>query len=116
MADKGRTLTDMAEWQALEAHYREIRDVHLRDLFRDDPERGRTMSMEAAGLYLDYAKNRITRETLEKLTALARACGLREAVDDMFAGRKINRTEDRAVLHIALRNRSNRPLEPSDSG
>jgi glucose-6-phosphate isomerase len=103
-------LTGTAEWLALADHYRTIKDVHLRALFGRDLQRGRTMTLEAAGLYLDYSKNRITAETLQALMALARASGLRRAIDDMFAGRKINGTEDRAVLHIALRNRGNTPI------
>lgn len=103
-------VTEMAEWKTLEKHYVEIKDFHLRSLFEDDPDRGRRLSLEAAGLYLDYSKNRVTDRTLEKLMALARACNLREAMDAMFSGKPINETENRPVLHIALRNRSGSPI------
>ena len=92
-----------AAWQALEAHHAKIRGVHLRELFAADPRRGERLALEAAGLYLDYSKNRITDETLALLVALARECGLRERIDAMFAGERINVTENRAVLHVALR-------------
>jgi glucose-6-phosphate isomerase len=90
-------------WAALERHHRELADVHLRDLFARDPGRGERLVAEAAGLTLDYSKNRITDETLELLLALAGAAGLRERIDAMFAGEHINVTEDRAVGHVALR-------------
>jgi glucose-6-phosphate isomerase len=96
-------LKQRAAWQALEAHHAKIRGVHLRDLFAADPRRGERLALEAAGLYLDYSKNRVSDETLELLVALARECGLRERIDAMFAGAKINVTENRAVLHVALR-------------
>jgi glucose-6-phosphate isomerase len=96
-------LTTRPAWQALEAHYRTIRGLHLRTLFADDAARGERLTAEAAGLYLDYSKNRVTRETLTLLGRLAVECGVREHIDAMFRGDKINRTEDRAVLHVALR-------------
>ncbi len=77
--------------------------MHLRDLFAQDAARGRKLSLDAAGVYLDYSKNRITEETVGLLVALAKACGLRERIDAMFAGEKINVSENRAVLHVALR-------------
>ena len=80
-----------------------MRQVHLRQLFADDPRRGERLAVEAAGLYLDYSKNRITDETLRLLLQLAQECGLRERIDAMFRGEKINVTEQRAVLHTALR-------------
>ncbi len=92
-----------AEWEALEAHHRAIRDVHLRDLFARQADRGERFVAEGAGVYLDYSKNRITEETLELLLALARARGVEARRDAMFAGEHINVTEDRAVLHTALR-------------
>jgi glucose-6-phosphate isomerase len=92
-----------ASWHALEAHHAKVRDVHLRDLFAADPRRGERLTAEGAGLYLDYSKNRVSDETLGLLFALARECGLRERIDAMFAGEKINATEHRAVLHVALR-------------
>ena len=90
-------------WQALAAHYEQVSKLSLRDLFAGDPKRGETMSLETAGLYFDYSKNRITAETLELLLQLAAESGLRERIDAMFRGDKINVTEKRAVLHTALR-------------
>jgi len=95
--------TKLAAWQALDAHHKTIRPLHLRTLFADDPGRGERMVAEAAGIYLDYSKNRITDETLKLLVALAEECGLRARIDAMFRGEKINVTENRAVLHVALR-------------
>jgi glucose-6-phosphate isomerase len=91
------------EWTALAAHYEQLKSIHLRELFADDPRRSERMTVTAADLFLDYSKHRITDETLERLTALAGACGLRERIDAMFGGEKINVTENRAVLHVALR-------------
>ncbi|MBE3560126.1 MAG: glucose-6-phosphate isomerase [Ktedonobacteraceae bacterium] len=96
-------LRQQPAWRALEEHYRHIRDRHLRDLFAEDPARGERFALEAAGIYLDYSKNRITDETLRLLLELANAVGLRERIDAMFRGDKINVTEQRAVLHVALR-------------
>jgi len=96
-------LTQRPAWKALEAHYQQIRDVHLRQLFAEDPQRGERLTAEAAGIYLDYSKNRITDETIRLLVHLARECGLRERIEAMFRGEKINVTEQRAVLHVALR-------------
>jgi glucose-6-phosphate isomerase len=90
-------------WKALKAHYQEVRRMHLRKLFADDPKRGEHMCAEATGLYLDYSKNRMTGETLKLLVQLAEESGLRERIDAMFRGEKINVTENRAVLHVALR-------------
>ncbi len=90
-------------WKGLRAHYKEVRDVHLRDLFADDPKRGERLTAEAAGLFLDYSKNRVTSETLDLLIRLAEESGLRDRIDAMFRGEKINVTENRAVLHTALR-------------
>jgi glucose-6-phosphate isomerase len=90
-------------WRELGSHYKEIREVHLRQLFADDPKRGTRLTVEALGLYLDYSKNRITDETLKLLIKLAEESQLRERIDAMFRGEKINVTEKRAVLHIALR-------------
>ena len=92
-----------AAWSALQAHYAAIRETHLRELFAADPERGERFTAEAAGVFLDYSKNRITAETLNLLLALAEASGLRARIDAMFAGEKINVSENRAVLHVALR-------------
>ncbi|MFZ0932010.1 MAG: glucose-6-phosphate isomerase [Syntrophobacteraceae bacterium] len=96
-------LTERLAWKALEAHYQQVRGLHLRTLFGDDPERGERMTAEAVGIYLDYSKNRITAETLKLLVQLAEESGLRDRIDAMFRGEKINLTEKRAVLHVALR-------------
>jgi glucose-6-phosphate isomerase len=96
-------LTERKAWKALEAHHKSIRDLHLRKLFADDSKRGERMTAEAVGLYLDYSKNRITDETLKLLLQLAEESGLRARIDAMFSGEKINITEKRAVLHVALR-------------
>ena len=96
-------LRDRPAWIALGEHYNKIRGVHLRDLFADDPGRGERLTAEAAGLYLDYSKNRVTDETVDLLTELARQSGLAERTEAMFAGERINTTENRSVLHVALR-------------
>jgi glucose-6-phosphate isomerase len=90
-------------WKALQIHYKEVRDLHLRNLFADDPGRGERMTAEAVGIVLDYSKNRITDETVRLLIDLAEESGLRSRTDAMFRGEKINVTEKRAVLHVALR-------------
>src|SRR5256884_8796877 len=96
-------LTERKAWKALEAHQENIRELHLRKLFADDPTRGERMTAEAVGLYLDYSKNRITDETLGLLLQLAGESGLRGRIDAMFRGERINGTEGRAGLHVALR-------------
>jgi len=96
-------LSERQAWNALAAHHQNVRELHLRKLFADDPTRGERMTAEAVGLYLDYSKNRITDETLKLLLQLAEESGLRERIDAMFRGEKINITENRAVLHVALR-------------
>ena len=96
-------LTKLDSWQALENHYPEVRELHLRKLFADDPKRGERMTAEAVGIYFDYSKHRITDETLKLLLQLANESGLRTRIDAMFRGEKINVTEKRAVLHLALR-------------
>jgi len=96
-------LTERKAWKDLAAHYEKVRDLHLQKLFADDPRRGERMTSEAVGLYLDYSKNRVTDETLTLLVQLAEESGLRERIDAMFRGEKINITENRAVLHVALR-------------
>jgi glucose-6-phosphate isomerase len=98
-----QSLTERPQWRALTEHRGQIERRHLRELFAADPSRGERLVAEAAGLYLDYSKNRITDETLHLLLALAEACSLRERIDAMFRGDKINATEQRAVLHVALR-------------
>ena len=97
------TANERQSWRALASHYKDVSKLHLRDLFKDDPERGERMSVEAVGLYFDYSKNRITDETLELLFRLAEECGLPSRTEAMFRGEKINVTENRAVLHTALR-------------
>jgi glucose-6-phosphate isomerase len=96
-------LTQRPAWQALATHYQQIKDVHLRQLFADDPRRGERFAVEAIGMYFDYSKHRLTDETLRLLISLADECGLRQRIDAMFRGERINITEDRAVLHVALR-------------
>jgi glucose-6-phosphate isomerase len=102
VADPGR-ITQSDEWKALDAHFQATRDAHLRDLFASDPARGDRMHVEVGDLYLDYSKNRLTDETISLLVALARRAGVEQLRDAMFAGEKINVTEERAVLHTALR-------------
>jgi glucose-6-phosphate isomerase len=96
-------LSERPAWKALKAHHDRVRDLHLRQLFADDPQRGEQMTVEAAGIYLDYSKNRVTEETLRLLLDLAEAVGLPARIDAMFRGDKINVSEQRAVLHVALR-------------
>ena len=103
-------LNDTAEWLALLQHKDEMKDVQMRNLFRDNPERFEQMSLRSCGLFLDYSKNRITRETLHLLLDLAHSVDVAGWTRRMFAGDQINLTEKRAVLHVALRNRSNRPI------
>jgi glucose-6-phosphate isomerase len=98
-----RSTSKHAVWRALEDHHVTMRGLHLRTLFADDPGRGERMTAEAAGVYLDYSKNRINDETLKLLIELAEQSGLRARIDAMFRGEKINVTENRAVLHVALR-------------
>jgi glucose-6-phosphate isomerase len=96
-------LRERPAWAALERHYAEIRETHLRDLFAADPARGERLAAEGAGIHLDYSKNRITEETLRLLVRLAEESGLAERTEAMFRGERINETEDRSVLHVALR-------------
>ena len=96
-------LTQRPAWKALQDHYQTVKDLHLRTLFAEDRERGNRFTLEAEGIYLDYSKNRITKETLRLLIELAEHAGLRTRIDAMFKGEKINVTEQRAVLHTALR-------------
>jgi glucose-6-phosphate isomerase len=102
---------DSAEWQALAEHHREVGERHLRDLFAEDPGRGTDLTVAAGDLYLDYSKNRLTRETVRLLAALAESVGLRERTEAMFRGEHVNTTEDRAVLHVALRDPATSGLE-----
>jgi len=98
-----KPLTNRPVWKALAAHQKKIKGLHLRKLFQVDPKRGSRLTIEAAGLFLDYSKNRVTDQTLKLLLQLAKESGLRERIDSMFRGEKINITENRAVLHVALR-------------
>jgi glucose-6-phosphate isomerase len=99
----GKRLTEFEAWKALQAHFEQVWGLHLRDLFAADPTRGNRLSLEAVGLFFDYSKNRITDDTIKLLMELARESGLQSRIDAMFRGDKINVTENRAVLHIALR-------------
>ncbi len=103
MTTTSTPLTSRREWKALDEHAAAMRGVHLRTLFADEPARGERLTAGAAGIFLDYSKNRITNDTLALLVRLAAACGLRERIDAMFGGERINVTENRAVLHTALR-------------
>ena len=103
MAEPAARIDQTPEWQALRKHHQELKDRHLGELFAADPSRGEIMTCEAGDLYLDYSKQRVTGETLGLLVALAERAGLRERIDAMFAGQRINVTEDRSVLHVALR-------------
>ncbi len=98
-----KPLTARKAWKALEDHHRKIHREHLRTLFEKDPERGERLTAQAAGIFLDYSKNRITDETVRLLIQLAEESDLRSRIDAMFRGEKINVTENRAVLHTALR-------------
>ncbi len=95
------------EWQALQKHYEEIKNSHLREVFSQDEKRGETFILQVGDWYLDYSKNRVTNKTLQLLLQLANSVNLRQAIDAMFSGQAINTTENRPVLHVALRNRSN---------
>jgi glucose-6-phosphate isomerase len=110
MASGIPSLTDRPAWKALQGHYEKVRTTHLRTLFAEDPGRGERFTAEAAGLYFDYSKHRITAETISLLLALAEESGLRAHIDAMFRGDKINSTENRAVLHVALRAPRNRSI------
>jgi glucose-6-phosphate isomerase len=103
MTEDSTRIVQTPEWQALERHHREVGDAHLRDLFAADPGRGQAMACEAGDLYLDWSKHRVTGETVRLLVALAERAGLRRRIDAMLAGERINPTEGRAVLHVALR-------------
>lgn len=103
MATNLKPLTQRPAWKALTVHYKQIQKLHLRKLFADDVKRGQKFSVETVGLFLDYSKNRITDKTLKLLLQLANESGLRRKIDAMFSGEKINVTENRAVLHVALR-------------
>jgi len=103
-------LVDLPGWQALQKHQRETADAHMRDLFARDPQRFERLSLRLGDILFDYSKNRVTQDTMRLLFDLARQANLEQKIAAMFSGRKINTTENRAVLHVALRNRSNRPI------
>jgi glucose-6-phosphate isomerase len=103
MVIKATPLTQRPAWKALDEHYQKIRNLHLRTLFAEDTKRGERFALEDVGIYFDYSKNRITDETLKLLLDLANSAGLQERINTMFSGEKINITEKRAVLHVALR-------------
>ena len=106
----GKKLTETKAWQDLAKHYEAIKDTEMRDLFKEDKDRFSKFNIELDEILLDYSKNRITKETMDLLLQLAKESGVKEAIQAMFAGKKINWTEERAVLHSALRNRSNTPV------
>ena len=106
-----KKLQDLPAWQALWDHFASAKEVHMRELFEQDPDRAERYWLEVGGLKLDYSKNRITDETLKGLIELAKQAGVQERKKAMFAGKKINETENRSVLHVALRNRTNAPIE-----
>ncbi len=103
-------LTQLPAWQALAKHQAEIADVQMRDLFARDPQRFEHFSLRLDDILFDYSKNRVTAETMGLLCDLARQANVPQKIEAMFSGQKINVTENRAVLHVALRNRSNRPI------
>ena len=103
--------TELTAWQALEAHARDMQNKHMSDLFDEDDLRFAKFSLKSPNILLDYSKNLITEDTRKALIDLAEACDVESLRDKMFAGEKINRTEDRAVLHVALRDRTGEPLE-----
>ena len=103
MVSPPKPLLERAAWNALTSHYQEVKSLHLRELFANDPRRGERLTADVAGIYLDYSKNRVTDETLRLLLQLADESGLRARIDAMFNGEKINTSENRAVLHVALR-------------
>ena len=104
-------LTDNPAWTTLQAHYEDVKSLHMRDLFKQDANRFEKFSVRSSGILLDYSKNRITEQTMTLLSDLARSCNVEQVRDKMFAGEHINSTEDRAVFHVALRNRSERPMK-----
>jgi len=103
-------VTTLPAWKVLQDHYQEVVHLHMRDLFDRDPKRFERFSLHLGDILFDYSKNRITEKTIDLLAELGRQAGLAEMIEAMFSGEKINNTEGRAVLHVALRNRSNRPI------
>lgn len=109
-AQKRKALKSMKSYQALAKHFLDISKIHMKELFSSDPKRGQHFFLESGGIKLDFSKNKITQETLELLIDLANECSLKSAIEAMFSAEKINNTENRAVLHVALRNRANEPI------
>ncbi|MES2765921.1 MAG: glucose-6-phosphate isomerase, partial [Bacteroidota bacterium] len=103
-------LTQLPAWKSLENHFKSVEPLHMRDLFKNDPERFKKFSVRFNDIFLDFSKNRITDETLELLLKLADEAGVKSAIQQMFSGERINTTEGRAVLHTALRNFSGEPV------
>jgi glucose-6-phosphate isomerase len=110
MTVKKKALTGLASWKKLSDNYKKVSRIHLRDLFRSDAERGNRMVIDAQGVYFDYSKHRINDDTIKIFVKLAEECGLRQKIDAMFSGEKINTTENRAVLHVALRTPKGRQI------
>lgn len=108
-------LTDLPAWQALQQHYQGVQHLHMRDLFQQDPQRFDNLSFTLDDILFDFSKHRITTETIPLLTDLAEQSGLKDRIEGMFNGDRINKTEDRAVLHVALRNRGNRPIHVDEA-
>lgn len=109
-----KTLTHLASYKALNSHFLNIKELHMRELFKEDKNRGLRYFLQTGDLKLDYSKNRINDETLKLLFDLANECGLKEKINAMFEGEKINNTENRAVLHTALRNKANHSVKIDD--
>ncbi len=105
-----KNLIDQNEWKNLEKHFQEIKDLHMKDLFSNDPNRAKKFQIQEDDILFDYSKNRITQKTINLLIELAKSCNLKDEIEKMFTGMKINETENRAVLHIALRNLQNTPI------
>ena len=105
MNNRPLSFTQLPAFQALQTHFQSIRSTHLRDLFASDPKRGERLTLDTLGIYLDYSKNRISDETIKLLFELARECDLPSKIAAMFRGERINITEDRSVLHTALRSK-----------
>ena len=110
MKNETKRITSLPEWVTLKKHFKAIKRKTIKELFTEDPQRGKKMTIEIPGIYMDYSKNRITEETIRLLLALAEARNVRENIRQMFAGEHINATENRAVLHTALRNMSSEPV------
>ena len=102
------------EWKNLQSHYEQMKSVHIRELFDKNPNRALEFTLQKEGIYLDYSKNIVTKETISLLIKLAESCNLSQEIEKMFTGVKINETEGRSVLHTALRNLSDKPVYVDD--